>query len=76
MDYTNLLTAAQALEFEERYRLAEALWEQIEEESANQGLTDELRAELLRRAAAHKANPADVIPWEEVKASLLARGRS
>lgn len=74
MDYASLLTAAKALDFEERYRLAEALWEQIEEESGD--LTEELRSELLRRAAAHRANPADVIPWEEVKASLLARGRS
>jgi len=32
--------------------------------------------ELERRLAAHKASPADVVPWEEVKSQALARARN
>lgn len=34
------------------------------------------REELERRLAAHKASPGDVVPWEVVKAQLLARARN
>lgn len=38
-------------------------------------LTDAQRQELERRLADHKAHPADVVPWEQVKAEALARRR-
>lgn len=75
MDYASVLTAAQALGLDDRVRLAEALWEKIEAESADTELTDELRAELRRRADAHRASPNEVVPWEVVKARALARAR-
>ena len=31
--------------------------------------------ELERRLAAHTVSPEEVIPWEEVKAQMLARAR-
>lgn len=61
------------LSMEERLTLVEDLWDSIAEESAATTLTDAQRAELERRLADHKANPDDVVPWENVKASITAR---
>jgi putative addiction module component (TIGR02574 family) len=36
-------------------------------------LTDAQRAELQKRIEEDDANPDDVTPWEQVKASTLAR---
>ncbi len=61
------------LSVEERLALVEDLWDSIAEESAATSLTDAQRAELDRRLADHDANPNDVVPWEEVKASITVR---
>ena len=61
------------LSVEERLTLVEDLWDSIAEEGAATSLTDAQRAELDRRLADHKANPDDVVPWEDVKASITAR---
>ena len=37
------------------------------------GLTEAQRQELERRADDDDANPADTVPWEQVKAEALAR---
>jgi len=57
---------------EERLQLVQAIWDSIDA-AARPPLNDALRAELDRRLADHLANPADVVPWEEVKAAALAR---
>ena len=57
----------------ERLALVEDLWDSIAEESAATSLTDAQRAELDRRLADHKANPNDVVPWEDVKTSIATR---
>ena len=57
----------------DRAELAVALWESLSE-SEREGtfeLTDEQRAELDRRWAAHIENPASAIPWSEVRRRLL-----
>ncbi|MGL4419039.1 MAG: addiction module protein [Gemmataceae bacterium] len=36
-------------------------------------LSEAKRQELARRLADHLANPADVVPWEQIKAEALAR---
>ncbi len=61
------------LSVEERLALVEDLWDSIAEDSAATSLTDAQRAELERRLADHEANPNDVVPWEDVKASITAR---
>ena len=61
------------LSVEERLALVEDLWDSIAGESAAMSLTDVQRAELDRRLADHEANPNDVVPWEEVKASIATR---
>ncbi len=61
------------LSVEERLALVEELWDSIAESSADLPLTEAQRAELERRLAEHEAHPDDVIPWEEIKASITAR---
>lgn len=61
------------LTVDERIALVTAIWDSIAADTPAPVLTDEQRAELARRLAEHKANPADVVPWEEIKAAALAR---
>ena len=58
------------LSVEERITLVEEIWDSIALDSAALRLTDAQRAELDRRLAEHEANPDDVVPWEDVKASI------
>lgn len=58
------------LSVEERITLVEEIWDSIALDSAALPLTDAQRAELDRRLAEHEANPDDVVPWEDVKASI------
>lgn len=61
------------LGLEERLTLVEELWNSIAADSAAVPLTEAQRVELDRRIAEHEANPDDVVPWEEVKASITER---
>ena len=61
------------LEIEERLALVDELWNSIAADSAAIPLTDAQRAELDKRVADHEANPDDIVPWEEVKASITER---
>jgi putative addiction module component (TIGR02574 family) len=60
---------------DDRIALVMAIWESIAAEPGPPLLTDVQRLELDRRAADHAAHPAEVIPWPEVKAEVLARIR-
>ena len=53
----------------------EAIWDGIASRGEAPPLTDAQKAELDRRLAQHLANPDDVIPWNEVKAAVLAKIR-
>jgi putative addiction module component (TIGR02574 family) len=64
-DQINTLSAAERLE------LLDALWVSLEREELP--LTDAQRAELDHRIALYEQNPAEVIPWERVKANLLKK---
>jgi putative addiction module component (TIGR02574 family) len=61
------------LGIEDRLALVEEIWDSIAADSPAVPLTDAQRAELDRRIADHEANPGDVVPWEEVKASITER---
>ena len=52
----------------EKLDLLDALWESIESDPP---LTDAQRTELDRRIAHHEQHPADVLPWEQVRADML-----
>jgi putative addiction module component (TIGR02574 family) len=58
------------LSVEERLALVEELWDSIAEATP---LTDAQRAELDRRLAEHEADPDGAVPWEDIKASIIAR---
>ena len=61
------------LPIEERLTLVEDLWDSIAADSAAVPLTDAQRLELQKRIEEDDAHPDDVVPWEMVKASTLAR---
>ena len=57
------------LPVDERLMLVEEIWDSIAADSAAVPLTDAQRAELQKRIEEDDANPDDVTPWEQVKAS-------
>ena len=72
---TTLLEQARKLSVDEQLALVEALWNDLAGRDAVPLPTDAQKAELDRRLAAHEANPADVVPWNEVKTEALSRTR-
>lgn len=61
------------LNVDERLALVEEIWATICADPKEFPLTDEQRAELDRRVADDDAFPDDVVPWDEVKASVRSR---
>jgi putative addiction module component (TIGR02574 family) len=72
---TQLLDQARKLDINEQIDLVEAIWDGIANHGKVPPLTDAQKAELDHRLAAHLSNPDDVIPWNEVKAAVLAKIR-
>lgn len=58
---------------EERIVLATAIWESIAAEPHPHLISEAQRQERARRLADHSAHPAEVVPWEQVKAEALTR---
>lgn len=68
------LAELRKLSVAERIQLAEDLWDSIAlEPSEVPGLTDAQRQELQRRVREHERDPSTAIPWEQVRAELMAR---
>ena len=62
------------LSIPQRIALAQALWDSIAAEPHPPLLlSDAQRQELERRAAEDDSFPDEVVPWERVKADILAR---
>jgi putative addiction module component (TIGR02574 family) len=61
------------LPIEERLTLVEEIWDSIAADSGAVPLTEAQRIELEKRIAEDDANPLDLIPWDQVKASTLSR---
>lgn len=68
-----LLQQASLLEIDEQIELVEAIWDGIVSRGAVPAITETQKTELDRRLANHLADPVNVIPWEDVKANVLAR---
>ncbi|MGB7541209.1 MAG: addiction module protein [Burkholderiales bacterium] len=61
------------LNVDERLALVEEIWATICKDAKSFPLSDAQRAELDRRVADDDAFPDDVVPWDEVKASVRSR---
>ncbi|QEL13968.1 addiction module protein [Limnoglobus roseus] len=70
------LTPILELPVAQRIGVVQAILDSIAADSVEPEMSEELKSELDRRIAAYRANPAAARPWEQVKASLLARRRS
>lgn len=66
MDSAAVLQVVQGWSMEDQLALAFRLWDQVIESGWQPELTDDLKAELDRRLASYKANPANVVTWEQV----------
>ncbi|MCI0465107.1 MAG: addiction module protein [Gemmataceae bacterium] len=70
MDTTATLQAFQTLPLEDRLELLFQLWDQVLDDGWKPTLDDELKAELDRRWANYRANPASGLTWEQVVAHV------
>ena len=62
------------LSFEDRFALAQAMWNNIHDElEADTDISPEMKAELDRRLALADADPNRGTPWKEVRARVRAR---
>ena len=61
------------LDVDDRLALVEEIWQSIVADAKGFPLTSEQRQELDRRIAHDDADPSDVVPWDEVKATARAR---
>lgn len=57
----------------EQIQHVQDLWDHIAEHPEGVPVSPEMKAELDRRLAAHRADPSTAIPWEQVKAELRRR---
>jgi putative addiction module component (TIGR02574 family) len=61
------------LSVSERIQLVEDIWDSIAVESPDSiELSQDQKAELHRRLAAHRADPSTAIPWEQVRSKLFS----
>ena len=68
---SNLQNEISSLSAAEKFELLDALWESLEADVP--ALTKEQQEELDYRVARHEQNPADVVPWEQVRAELFKK---
>ena len=63
---------------DERFEIAMALWESLEDSDREEAFTvsPELAAELDRRWAEHVADPDSAIPWEVVERELRGKAKT
>ena len=60
------------LSVSERIQLVEDIWDSIAAEAPDAvELSPSQKAELHRRAAAHRADPSTSVPWEQVRSKLF-----
>jgi putative addiction module component (TIGR02574 family) len=75
MDLQTVLTEVESWPIEDRIQLVQEVWDRLVDQGNEPAFSDELKAELDRRLAAHRANPGAAVPWEQVEAEALARLR-
>ncbi len=73
MDYQSVLNEVETWPIDDRIRLAQDVWDRLENQGYEPELTEEMKAELDRRIEEMDRNPDAGIPWEVAKARVLAR---
>jgi putative addiction module component (TIGR02574 family) len=66
MDTTAVLEEVRTWSMEDRLELASRIWDQLVDDGWQPQPTDELKAELERRLAAHQADPTRDVTWEQL----------
>lgn len=61
------------LSLSERILAVEAIWDSIAAENKNYQISDEELQVLEERYSEYKANPNNVLSWEEVKSAILKK---
>jgi putative addiction module component (TIGR02574 family) len=70
VDPTAVLEAVQNWPLEDQLHLVFDVWDRLVEAGWQPELTDDLKAELDRRLAAHQQDPNNVRSWEDVLARV------
>lgn len=70
MNATETLQTVQTWPLQEQVDFAFQVWDAIVDAGWRPELTEELKAELERRIAAHEADPTRVLTWEQVLAHV------
>ena len=73
MDYQTVLSEVESWPVDDRIRLVQDVWDRLPDQGRGSELTEEMKAELDRRIEEMDRNPGAGVPWETVKARLLAR---
>jgi putative addiction module component (TIGR02574 family) len=70
------LAELRKLSVAERIQLVEDLWDSIAIDAVQvPGLTEAQRQELRQRQLEHESDPAAAVPWESVRAELMAASK-
>ena len=64
------------LSMEERLDYVQSLWDHISSDASQVEVPDWHRSILAERLAAHRANPEEARPWDEVRKDLLEKIKS
>jgi len=73
MDYETVLSEVESWPVDDRVRLVQDVWDRLPDQGHEPELSEAMKAELDRRIEEMDRNPEAGIPWEVVKARLLAR---
>jgi putative addiction module component (TIGR02574 family) len=73
MTRSELVAELMKLDPQERIQAAEELWQSVAEEGVSHEFSDEQLQEIERRLDEHERDPSTAIPWEVVRARLLAK---
>ena len=75
MDYQSVLSEVESWSVDDRLRLVREVWDRLTSAGYDPELPDEMKRELDRRIDEMDRHPETGVPWEDVKARILARLR-
>jgi putative addiction module component (TIGR02574 family) len=70
MDQATALQMVRTWPVEDQLEFVFQVWDQLVDGGWQPELTDDVKAELDRRLAAHEADPTNVLTWEQVVARV------